>query len=303
MPDSIRLDARSATACDMTVWGDRVQLAWTGRDYRLRLGSTFGLTPLEGERKLRYTSYRERSTSDSSPMNTTVMPPSVAGAGDRLLLAWTASNWSVWLVAADPSSDFHAIPVKERSWLPSVVVPVGGDRSILSWIGTDRRINLLELKGERPERSIRLDNAKSDHRPAVCRHGHGLTVAWTGGDRRVNVLGVESGRPGRQDILRDAKTGAEPRHQQPPRPPLPGLDRGRSPGQPPLPGRRRAPGPPGRREERPRPVPVQLPGRPAPGLDGQRRPRQPPPPGGLTSLSTGSAPPSSSSLAAVTVGA
>jgi hypothetical protein len=210
MPDSIRLDARSATACDMTVWGDRLQLAWTGRDYRLRLGSTFGLTPLEGERKLRYTSYRERSTSDSSPMNTTVMPPSVAGVGDRLLLAWTASNWSVWLVAADPSSDFHAIPVKERSWLPSVVVPVGGDRSILSWIGTDRRINLLELKGERPERSIRLDNAKSDHRPAVCRHGHGLTVAWTGGDRRVNVLGVESGRPGRQDILRDARTGAEP---------------------------------------------------------------------------------------------
>src|SRR3954469_7323018 len=206
MTVSIRLGERSSEASAVTSWDGRLYVAWTGRDLRVNVGSAPGGGAMEGKRRLSARSYRERSSSDS--MNNTIpLPPSVAGAGGRLLLAWTNPNWSVGLATADPYGEFSGMPVKARSWLPPALTATPDGDAGLIWIGTDRRVNLLRVwSGQRTT----FEEAKSGTGAAVCNYQDELVVAWTGGDRRVNLLSVREGRSLHPMRLDEAKTDAPP---------------------------------------------------------------------------------------------
>jgi hypothetical protein len=145
-------------------------------------------------------------------------PPSVTmSERGELLLAWTGTSGQVNL--ATVAHDWSTRPIgltKVRSNVGPALCSHRGDLIlawsdlILAWIGTDRRINVLTVRGNRPTQPVRLEQAKSDHPPAVCSHRGDLVLAWTGSDRRINVLTVRGNRPTQPVRLEQAKSDHPP---------------------------------------------------------------------------------------------
>ena len=57
---------------------------------------------------------------------------------------------------------------------------------MLAWTGTDRRVNLLTVGGQREGQPVRLE-AKTSASPALCSKGGDLALAWAGSDARLNL--------------------------------------------------------------------------------------------------------------------
>jgi hypothetical protein len=198
MLSGVMLNEKSTAACAVTSWNDQLYVAWTGTGLFLNIVSSPDWGVFTGKRRLPHRSYKTVTTSSSntssSTTTTTALPPSMAGSGERLYLAWRGGDRSLNLQAAEPPGDPTPAKLRERSVAsPSLTTLVYGGL-VLAWAGTDRHVNLAKITEELPGASTRLgqaktrlEKAKSSHAPAVCSHRGSLVLAWTGTDRRPNL--------------------------------------------------------------------------------------------------------------------
>ena len=220
MLSSVTLDEKSYAACAVTSWRDQLYVAWTGTDLFLNVTSSPGWGVFAGKKRLAQRSYKQvtNSSSDSSSSTQTIaLPPSMAGFGERLYLAWPGTDRALNVLGVEPGAGSSPAKLKERSTESPSLTTSGQGRLTLAWIGTDRHVNLVKITEDwlaapsRPEQAKnRLEQAKSSCAPAVCSHHGRLILAWTGTDRRVNIL-TDAQDPSRPPIrLEQAKSSCAP---------------------------------------------------------------------------------------------
>jgi hypothetical protein len=114
----VRLAEKSASACAVTSWRDRVYLGWTGARMSLNLASSPDGREFTDKQQLAHRSYTHVMSTDSSPAKDIALPPSLVGAGERLYLAWTGSDRAINVLVADRNA--YSGPViltqRTRSW-------------------------------------------------------------------------------------------------------------------------------------------------------------------------------------------
>lgn len=209
MLDSVRLSEKSASPFAAAGWHGQLYLAWTGSDLHINLASSPDGRAAGGKQRLAQRSYLKVTTSTGESTSTTLvaLPPSLAAAGEQLWLAWTGGDTALNLLAAGQPAGAAPVTLKERSGdAPSLSVTDAG-ALVLAWTGTDRHINLLTADAGTgaPGPKTRLEQATSNHGPALCSHQGDLVLAWTGSDRHLNVL-TGPGDPWRPAIRLDRAT-------------------------------------------------------------------------------------------------
>jgi hypothetical protein len=209
MLSGVMLNEKSSAACAVISWNDQLYVTWTGTDLFLNIVSSPNWGVFADKRRLPHRSYKKITTSSSnmsssgtssartssSTTTTVALPPSMAGSGERLYLAWRGGDRALNLQAVEPGADATPAKVRERSTESPSLTTYEYRSLMLAWAGTDRHVNLAKVTEDSLGASIRLEQAKirleearSSHAPAVCSHRGGLVLAWTGTDRRVNLL-------------------------------------------------------------------------------------------------------------------
>jgi hypothetical protein len=196
----VTLGEKSYAGCAVAAWRDQLHVAWTGRDYRINVAASPDGRTLAHARRLKEKSYaRMRDSSDDSG-RTIALAPSLAVAGDRLVLGWTGADGRPRLVTYGGEAEPAPVTVPERTARP--VGLAGAEDLVLAWIGTDQHVNLVTPGRSAP---VRLDEARTTLAPALCSHRGGLVLAWVGTDRRVNVRTLPDGP---YALLEQARTSA-----------------------------------------------------------------------------------------------
>jgi hypothetical protein len=218
---SVRLGEKSAAACAVTSWQDRLYLAWTGTDLHINVASSVDGRVIMGKRRLAQVSYKRVTKSSpganqSSTTETVALAPALAGSGERLSLAWTGTGGALGVLAAEPPEYAGPVTFKERSGESPALAATEVGGLAVAWTGTDRRVNLLTMAAGSPavprtgDAKSRFGEAKSDSAPAVCHHEGHPVVAWTGSDRRVNVITAAGYGPGAPLRLDEARSYGAP---------------------------------------------------------------------------------------------
>ena len=178
---------------------------------RLNLASSPDGREITTRQRLDQRSYNQETTSTGETSSTrhVGLAPALAISGDRLYLAWTGSDSVLNLLAAEDPAQVP-LTLRERSGnSPSLAAPADGGL-VLSWTGTDRRVNPLPA-GQGPYLppgavKTTLEQARSADPPALCRHLDDLVLAWTGTDHHINILAGAMNPPGPPVRLDAART-------------------------------------------------------------------------------------------------
>jgi hypothetical protein len=206
LESSVTLEEKSSTGFALAAGGGQVMLAWTGSDYRLNTmwstdGRTFGDKQTLRHRSSKTTYSGTSGPNGSSTTKTEPLAPALAVLpGGRRFLAWTGTNGSVNVMAADADAGAGHAVLSQRSAHPPALAAWGNELAF-AWTGTDRHINVSWTEGGTVvERAQTLDQT-SGHGPALAPIGGEMALAWTGSDRRINVLVSQGGGFGTPWVL------------------------------------------------------------------------------------------------------
>jgi hypothetical protein len=203
MLNGVMLDEKTSAACAVTSWRDLLYVAWTGTDLFLNVTTSPEWGVFAGKRRLAERSYKRvtRSSSGtgspgtgSSTTETIALPPSMAGFGERLYLAWRGSDRALNVLVAESGALSAPAGLGERSHESPSLASSGHGSLTLAWTGTDRHVNLVDVTEDPLGAPVRLEQTKnrlqraqSSCAPAICSHNGNLILAWTGTDRRPNL--------------------------------------------------------------------------------------------------------------------